>query len=79
MGKEWIVPCVCVLSLREVLFSFLQADSSDRYRHFNQLVPEFNKFLLDHAITSTGLDQQAGADLLGARFFGRWRSGKRVL
>ena len=59
-----------------VLVLFQTELVGDRYRHFNQLVPEFNKFLLDNAITSTGLDKQGGADLLGARFFGRWRSGK---
>ncbi|EIN07233.1 Dyp-type peroxidase [Punctularia strigosozonata HHB-11173 SS5] len=45
------------------------------FRHFQQLVPEFNQFLNVHAINDPGLTQEQGAELLGARFFGRWKDG----
>jgi deferrochelatase/peroxidase EfeB len=47
------------------------------FRQLKQLVPEFNKFLLDNALPTangTKLTQQEGADLLGARMVGRWKS-----
>jgi deferrochelatase/peroxidase EfeB len=47
------------------------------FRQLKQLVPEFNKFLLDNALPTangTTLTQQEGADLLGARMVGRWKS-----
>jgi deferrochelatase/peroxidase EfeB len=47
------------------------------FRQLKQLVPEFNKFLLDNALLTangTTLTQQEGADLLGARMVGRWKS-----
>jgi len=39
------------------------------FRKLPQLVPEFDKFLLDSA------GSQEAADLMGARFVGRWKSG----
>jgi len=42
-------------------------------------VPEFNKFLHDNALNPTGtMPQEQGAELLGARFFGRWKSGAPI-
>ena len=46
------------------------------FRHLSQLVPEFNKFLEDHAIP--GLPPKDGAELLGARLMGRWKSGMLI-
>ncbi|KDQ17406.1 hypothetical protein BOTBODRAFT_106029, partial [Botryobasidium botryosum FD-172 SS1] len=49
------------------------------YRHLNQLVPEFNEFVRDNALNTTGtMTQEQGAELLGARFFGRWKSGAPI-
>ncbi|KAF8217810.1 DyP-type peroxidase [Mycena galopus ATCC 62051] len=48
------------------------------FRQLKQLVPEFNKFLTDHAIVEKGLTAQQGSDLLGARMIGRWKSGAPV-
>jgi Dyp-type peroxidase family len=47
------------------------------FRYFQQFVPEFNKYLLDNSIqnTNNNLTVQGGADFLGARMFGRWKSG----
>lgn len=45
------------------------------FRQMEQLVPEFNKFLLDNPIVEPGvLTAQEGSDLLGARMVGRWKS-----
>lgn len=44
-------------------------------RYLFQLVPEFNTFLRQNAITSTGLTAVEGSELLGARLVGRWKSG----
>ena len=51
------------------------------FRQLKQLVPEFNKFLLDNALPTangTTLTRQEGADLLGARMVGRWKSVRTV-
>lgn len=47
------------------------------FRHFQQLVPEFNKWTLDNAVQNKvgNLTVQEGADFMGARMFGRWKSG----
>lgn len=48
------------------------------FRHFEQKVPEFHAWTRANAIrrTSAGnLSQEQGAELLGARMFGRWKSG----
>ncbi|KAF8144414.1 fungal peroxidase [Mycena galopus ATCC 62051] len=37
------------------------------FRQLKQLVPEFNKFLIDNPIVMDGLTPQQGSDLLGAR------------
>ncbi len=41
-----------------------------------QLVPEFNKFLLDNPISGPDLPltREEGSALLGARMLGRWKS-----
>lgn len=48
------------------------------FRKLKQLVPEFNQFLWENAIQKPGMTQQQGADLLGARMIGRWKSGAPV-
>lgn len=48
------------------------------FRKLKQLVPEFNSFLWNNAIEMPGMTQQQGADLLGARMFGRWRSVRNL-
>jgi len=48
------------------------------FRKLKQLVPEFNQFLSNNAISMPGMSQAQGADLLGARMFGRWKSGAPV-
>ncbi|KAH9933659.1 Dyp-type peroxidase [Epithele typhae] len=47
-------------------------------RFLAQLVPEFNTFLEQNPITSTGLTPAAGSELLGARLVGRWKSGAPI-
>nr|4W7M_A Chain A, Dye-decolorizing peroxidase [Auricularia auricula-judae]4W7M_B Chain B, Dye-decolorizing peroxidase [Auricularia auricula-judae] len=47
------------------------------FRQLEQLVPEFNKYLLDNAPAGSG-SLQARADLLGARMVGRWKSGAPI-
>lgn len=44
------------------------------YRQLQQFVPEFNKFLADNPIKEVP-DRKLGSELLGARLFGRWKSG----
>ncbi len=45
------------------------------FRQMEQLVPEFNKFLLDNPISEPGiLTSEEGSALLGARMVGRWKS-----
>ena len=46
------------------------------FRYLFQLVPEFNNFLLANAIP--GLTPAQGAEFLGARLVGRWKSGKSI-
>ena len=43
-------------------------------------VPEFNKYLRDNAVQNTAknLTAEQSADFLGARMFGRWRSGAPI-
>ncbi|EJD41880.1 DyP-type peroxidase [Auricularia subglabra TFB-10046 SS5] len=48
------------------------------FRQLQQLVPEFDNFLLQKAPVVSGLTQQQSADLLGARMIGRWKSGTPV-
>ena len=45
-------------------------------RYLFQLVPEFNTFLKNNPIHSTGLPPDQGSELLGARLVGRWKSGE---
>jgi Dyp-type peroxidase family len=60
------------------------------YRHFQQLVPEFNKFLRDVVLSSIVVPPQPGStdseediqkqiNFLGARLVGRWQSGTPVV
>jgi len=48
------------------------------YRHLNQLVPEFNKFLYDNALLFPLIPRDQGSELLGARLVGRWKSGAPI-
>jgi len=45
------------------------------FRYLFQKVPEFNKFVFDNRLRGPGLTDKEGADLLGARLIGRWKSG----
>ncbi|EJD37314.1 DyP-type peroxidase [Auricularia subglabra TFB-10046 SS5] len=47
------------------------------FRQLQQLVPEFNRYLLQNAPAGEG-DLQSRADLMGARMVGRWKSGAPV-
>ncbi|KAJ7236497.1 DyP-type peroxidase [Mycena rebaudengoi] len=50
------------------------------FRHLQQLVPGFNKFLADNPVgqKTLGLTKKEGSQLLGARMVGRWKSGAPV-
>ncbi|KAJ3556259.1 hypothetical protein NM688_g2124 [Phlebia brevispora] len=50
------------------------------FRKLQQKVPEFDQWTLDNAVQdpSLNLTQQEGAQLLGARMFGRWPSGAPI-
>ncbi|KAJ6501273.1 fungal peroxidase [Mycena vulgaris] len=48
------------------------------FRQLKQLVPEFNKFLVDNPIVDPSLTPEQGSELLGARMVGRWKSGAPV-
>ncbi|KAK7046855.1 DyP-type peroxidase [Favolaschia claudopus] len=48
------------------------------FRQLKQLVPEFNKFLVDNPIVGNGLTREEGSELLGARMMGRWKSGAPI-
>jgi hypothetical protein len=45
------------------------------FRYLFQKVPEFDDFLDRNALKMPGLTRKDGADLLGARLVGRWKSG----
>ncbi|KAF5374576.1 hypothetical protein D9757_010184 [Collybiopsis confluens] len=45
------------------------------FRQLQQRVPEFNKFLLDNALSEPNFTLEQNAELLGARMMGRWKSG----
>lgn len=47
------------------------------FRYLFQKVPEFDDFLDRNALKLPGLTHKDGADLLGARLVGRWKSGMR--
>ena len=53
------------------------------FRWLFQLVPEFNKFLKNNALSKDGegrdLTTEEGSDLLGARMVGRWKSGAPIV
>lgn len=49
------------------------------FRYLFQLVPEFNQFLEQNALSVPGLTRDQGRDLLGARIMGRWKSGSYCL
>ncbi|KAK7442721.1 dye-decolorizing heme-containing peroxidase [Stygiomarasmius scandens] len=48
------------------------------FRKMQQKVPEFNKYVVDHALAVPGLNQQENTDLFGARLIGRWKSGAPI-
>jgi len=53
------------------------------FRWLFQLVPEFDKYLKNHALTKDGegkdLTPEEGSNLLGARMVGRWKSGASIV
>ena len=49
------------------------------FRHFSQLVPEFNTFLSKNALKDPGLTPEQGSEFLAARLMGRWKSGQFLL
>jgi deferrochelatase/peroxidase EfeB len=49
------------------------------YRHLDQLVPEFDEFKRKNRLFPFELPMEQGADLLGARLIGRWKSGESFL
>ena len=49
------------------------------FRYLPQLVPEFDDFLKKNPLPIAGLTAEQGSELLGARFVGRWKSGKQYL
>ncbi|KAF8520036.1 dye-decolorizing peroxidase precursor [Hysterangium stoloniferum] len=48
------------------------------FRQLQQFVPEFNQFLDQNAIAGADLTHEQGAALLGARMFGRFKSGAPI-
>jgi deferrochelatase/peroxidase EfeB len=50
------------------------------FRKLKQFVPEFNQYLTANAVQNAAgtLTVQQGAELLGARLLGRWRSGAPI-
>ncbi|KAK7444805.1 dye-decolorizing heme-containing peroxidase [Stygiomarasmius scandens] len=48
------------------------------FRQLQQKVPEFNKYVQDHALNVPGLSQEENTDLFGARLIGRWKSGAPI-
>lgn len=44
------------------------------FRKLQQLVPEFDRFLLDHPINLPGLTPEEASALCGAKMIGRWKS-----
>jgi len=53
------------------------------FRWLSQLVPEFNNYLKNHALSKDGegkdLTPEEGSNLLGARMVGRWKSGAPIV
>jgi Dyp-type peroxidase family len=48
------------------------------FRYLFQLVPEFDDFVWRNRLKGPGMSDQYGADLLGARLIGRWKSGAPI-
>ncbi|THU84292.1 fungal peroxidase [Dendrothele bispora CBS 962.96] len=48
------------------------------FRLMQQKVPEFAKFVLDHALNEPSLSEEENTDLFGARLVGRWKSGAPI-
>ncbi|KAK7437243.1 dye-decolorizing heme-containing peroxidase [Stygiomarasmius scandens] len=48
------------------------------FRQLQQKVPEFNKYVQDHALNVPELSDEENADLFGARLIGRWKSGAPI-
>ena len=48
------------------------------FRQLDQMVPEFDRFISEHALNLPGLDFKHARDLLGARLVGRWKSGAYI-
>ncbi|KAF5375783.1 hypothetical protein D9757_008980 [Collybiopsis confluens] len=58
--------------------SWAQDGSFLAFRQLKQLVPEFDQFLLDNALSEPNFTLQENAELLGARMMGRWKSGAPI-
>ncbi|KDR71618.1 hypothetical protein GALMADRAFT_159433 [Galerina marginata CBS 339.88] len=48
------------------------------FRYLFQKVPEFDDFVFRNRLKGPGMSDKEGADLLGARLIGRWKSGAPV-
>ncbi|KAF4612368.1 hypothetical protein D9613_003959 [Agrocybe pediades] len=48
------------------------------FRYLFQKVPEFDDFVFRNRLKGPGMTDQQGADLLGARLVGRWKSGAPI-
>ncbi|KAF8151502.1 hypothetical protein B0H34DRAFT_131748 [Crassisporium funariophilum] len=48
------------------------------FRYLFQKVPEFDDFVDRNALKGPGMTKEQGADLLGARLIGRWKSGAPI-
>jgi len=79
-GQDAVSPAVFLLGNdMDTRTSTLAKDGSFlAFRKLNQLVPEFNSFLLHNGTGLDGMTPQEGADFLGARLVGRWKSGAPI-
>jgi len=79
-GQDAVSPGIFLLGNdTETHTSTLAKDGSFlSFRKLNQRVPEFNAFLLKNGTGLDGLTPKEGADFLGARLIGRWKSGAPI-
>lgn len=78
-GQQLVLPGVILAGqLGDTLIASRPAWAKDgsflAFRQLQQLVPEFDQFLIDNAPPVAGLTQAESAELLGARMVGRWKS-----
>lgn len=77
-GQETIAPGIILLGhdtdrKKDQRPSWARNGSFMAFRYLSQLVPEFDKFLKKNA---DPMSPEGGSEFLGARFVGRWKSGK---